>query len=48
MLSKEEIKGMKEYFNECVIKDHIFEEDLTLNFIKIAKKYIEQLELKNK
>lgn len=44
MLSKEEIENMKKYFNECIEKDTIHEEDLTLNFIKTAREYIEQLE----
>lgn len=44
MLSKEEIENMKRYFNECIIKDTVYEEDLTLNFIEVAKKYIEELE----
>ena len=44
MLSKEEIKEMKDYFNECITKDTVYEEDLTINYMKIAKEYIEQLE----
>ena len=44
MLSKEEIKEMKDYFNECLKKDIVYEEDLTLSFIKVAQEYIQQLE----
>lgn len=44
MLSKEEIENMKKYFNECILKDTTYEEDLTLNYIKIAREYIKQLE----
>lgn len=44
MLSKEEIENMKRYFNECIKKDTVYEEGLTINFIKIAKEYIGQLE----
>ena len=44
MLSKEEIEKMKKYFNECIIKEHIFEEDFTIEFMKNALQYIEQLE----
>lgn len=47
MLSKEEIEEMKDYFNECIIKDTVYEEDLTISFIKIAKEYIDQLESDN-
>lgn len=43
MKDKQEIKEMKKYFNECIIKDHIFEEDLTINFMKIALKHIKEL-----
>lgn len=44
MLSKEEIKEMKDYFNECITKDTVYEEDLTINYMKIATEYIDQLE----
>lgn len=44
MVNKEKIKEMKCYFNECIIKDTVYEEDLTISFMKIAKEYIEQLE----
>ncbi len=46
MLNKEDVKEMKKYFNECITRDGIFEEDFTLNFIKIAKEYIDELEAK--
>ena len=45
MLSKEEIEEMKDYFNECITKDTVYEEDLTINYMKIATEYIDQLEL---
>lgn len=48
MLSKEEIEKMKKYFNECIIKEHIFEEDFTIEFMKNALQYIDQLENKVK
>lgn len=35
---------MKEFFNECIIKDLINSEDLAINYMKVAKDYIEQLE----
>lgn len=44
-MNKEQEEAIK-YFNECIEKDTIYEEDLTLNFMKIAKEYIEQLEIK--
>lgn len=44
MLSKEEIEKMKKYFKECIIKEQIFEEDFTIEFMKNALQYIEQLE----
>lgn len=44
MLNQEEIENMKAFFNECITKDTIYEEDLTISFIKVAKEYIEQLE----
>lgn len=44
MLSKEETENMKAYFNECITKDAVYEDDLTLSFMKIAIEYIEQLE----
>ena len=36
------------YFKECILKDTIFEEGLTLSFMKEANEYIEQLETKVK
>lgn len=48
MLSKEEIENMKKYFDECIVKEHTFEEDLTIGFMKTAKEYIKQLENKLK
>lgn len=39
-----EIKNMKKYFDECITKDHIFEEGFTIDYIKTAKEYIEELE----
>lgn len=44
MLSKEEINNMRKYFDECIEKDTIYEEDLTINFMKIAKEYVNELE----
>ena len=44
MTSKEEIEKMKKYLKECIIKEHIFEEDFTIEFMKNALQYIEQLE----
>ncbi len=44
MLSEEEIENMKNYFSECILKDTVYEEELTISFIKIAKEYIKQLE----
>lgn len=44
MLSKEETEEMKEFFDECIIKDLINSEDLAINYMKVAKDYIEQLE----
>lgn len=44
MQSKEEIEDMKKYFSECIIKDTVYEEELTINCIKVANEYIEQLE----
>ena len=43
-MQNKEIEDMKKYFNECIVKDHIFEEDFTINFMKVAKEYIDQLE----
>lgn len=43
MLSKE-IEKMKKYFNECIQKDTIYEEDLTLNYMQISKEYMNYLE----
>lgn len=45
-MNKETIKNMKEYFNECIIKDTVYEEDLTLYYMQIAKEYINYLEQK--
>ena len=45
-MNKEEIENMKEYFNECIIKDTVYEEDLTLYYMQIAKEYINYLEQK--
>lgn len=36
---------MKKYINECILKDTVYEEELTINCMKVAKIYIEQLEL---
>lgn len=47
MISKEEIENMKKYFNECITKDNVFEENLTIYFMSIATKYIQQLETKH-
>lgn len=44
MLSKEEIENMKKYLNECISKDIIYEEDLTLNYMQISKEYMNYLE----
>lgn len=44
MLSKEEIENVKKYFDECISKDTVYEEDLTLNYLKIAREYIKELE----
>lgn len=46
MISKEEIENMKKYFNECITKNNVFEENLTIYFMSIATKYIQQLETK--
>lgn len=47
MLSKEEIKNMKLFFNESIKKDNINSEILTIDFMTIALEYIQQLETKN-
>lgn len=44
MQSKEEIENMKKYFSECILKDTVYEEELTINFMKVAKEHIKQLE----
>lgn len=44
MINKEEIEEMKKYLSECITKDTVYEEDLTISFMKKAKEYIEQLE----
>lgn len=45
-MNKEEIENMKKYFIECITKDTVYEEDLTLNYMQIAKEYINRLEQK--
>lgn len=35
---------MKDFFNECITKDLINSEDLAINYMKVAKDYIEELE----
>lgn len=46
MLSKEE-KNAIEFFEECIKKDHLFEEDLTLYFMKIVLNLITKLKKEN-
>ena len=43
----EDIENMKMYFQERIDKDFIEDEDLALNFMKIALNYIKNLELEN-
>lgn len=44
MISKEEIEEMKKYINECILKDTVYEEELTIDCMKVAKEYIDYLE----
>lgn len=45
-MNKEKIENMKEYFIECITKDTIYGEDLTLYYMQIAKEYINYLKQK--
>lgn len=47
MTRKEKINTMLYYFDECIKNDTLYEEDLTLGFMKIARQYITVLEAEN-
>ena len=47
MTRKEKINAMLYYFDECIKNDTLYEEDLTLGFIKIAREHIMILEAEN-